>query len=189
MSPQYKQQVIWSEYFCPLIYYNFWSSDLQICKINKTMTTLQYLHRERKWCLQFRKCIMWEEDNTSKLSDIRLQLSKFWVKTFICSCNNSPPGELQSSKWRHLYKKQSVVWVNNNKCLKRVQLCCRTGFEVDEPYKPSMYAFYKQFCEADCVNGEVPFIAKYINGAGISAWPTTVHISNDSKLQNKRWQL
>jgi hypothetical protein len=32
-----------------------------------------------------------------------------------------------------------------------------------------MYAFYKQFCEADCVNGEVPFIAKYINGAGISA--------------------
>jgi hypothetical protein len=53
--------------------------------------------------------VYWEtfrQDNTSEISDIRLQ--EFWIKGCTCSCSDLPLGALQSRKWRHLFKKRLV---------------------------------------------------------------------------------
>jgi hypothetical protein len=50
-----------------------------------------------------------------------------------------------------LYKANSVLWFNRNKYAKQVQRRYRKEFGVDPLYKPSIYAFFKQFCETFCV--------------------------------------
>jgi hypothetical protein len=114
--------------------------------------------------------LLWnnQEDNISELTDIRLQMLKFWIKMCTCICNDLLPWVLQSRKWRHLYKKWSVscglikpnVW---NKC--------KTEYGVDPSLTPNIYAFYRQFCETSYLcNGKVPVAAKCMDGVGIPTW-------------------
>lgn len=62
------------------------------------------------------------QDNTWKLSDVRLKLSKFWIKGCTSSFNDLPPGALQSRK---------RIWpmVRWNKCMKLIVRCCQENLE------------------------------------------------------------
>jgi hypothetical protein len=57
-------------------------------------------------------------------------------------------------------KAACVLRLSKNRCVKRMQRPYRTEFGVGPPSRPSIYAFYKQFCEAHCLSkGTVPFAA------------------------------
>jgi hypothetical protein len=66
------------------------------------------------------------KENTSKLSDIRFQLLKFWIKTHTFMCKDLLSWLLQSRKWWPLCKKWSVscclikpnVWNEGNDAIR-----------------------------------------------------------------------
>jgi hypothetical protein len=55
-----------------------------------------------------------------------------------------------------LQKATCFLRLSKTRCVKRMQRRYRTEFGVGPPSKPSIYAFYKQFCEADCLS-RIPF--------------------------------
>jgi hypothetical protein len=55
-------------------------------------------------------------------------------------------------------KAEHVLWFKKTECMKRAQRCYQTECRVDPLSKPSIYAFFKQFFEADfCVKGKFLF--------------------------------
>jgi hypothetical protein len=97
--------------------------------------------------LPFQNC--WEvtrKGKTSKHTDIKLQLSRLWIRACACICNDLLSGILQ---WRKLWlqKAKCSLWFNETKSVKLVQQCYWTRLRVYLSSKPFTYACYNMFCE------------------------------------------
>jgi hypothetical protein len=113
-----------------------------------------------------------KQTGTLKHLNIKLHHQKFWIKVCTCSCDDLLPGALLPRKQWHLYKKiRHVLWFNRTKSVIKVQRCLWMESAVPPPSKPSIYAFYKQFCEIGCLcKGKAPFAGKCMDRTGILTW-------------------
>jgi hypothetical protein len=117
-------------------------------------------------------CEVIGQDNTSELSDIRLQLlSNFEAKGAQVVATIIRQGLRSQENGGTSENENYVLWFNTTKYVKLGQQIRRIAFAVDLPSKPLIYAFYKEFCERGWLcKGKVAFFATCMNETGIPVW-------------------